>query len=234
MLDEIKRPPTVRETVASALRRAIWRGDLKPGQPLLEADLSQSLKVARGTLREAFRVLQREHLVEEFPHRGVFVVTLSARKVEELYSLRELLEPFAVNLAMKNEAYGAQDFQAIEHAVSQLGEAEQRGDAIEMAKADVNFHLLICKPSNHDLLLDILKNLQALTRLCITANHRKIDPSDPSQEHDHREILNAIRSDERSLAQNLIKKAIKVSKEIMLSAVQEAEAQAEAKNENVF
>lgn len=226
MLKEINRPPTVRETVADALRNAIWRGDLKPGQPLLEAELSQSLKVARGTLREAFRVLQKERLVEEFPHRGVFVVTLSARKVEELYSLRELLEPFAVDLAMKNQAYGEQELQAIEQAARQLGEAERRGDEIEMARADVEFHLLICKPSNHELLLDILRNLQSLTRLCIITNHRKINPPEPLQEQEHRKILNAIRSGERLLAQNLLIKAIRLSKETMLAGAKEAETKA--------
>lgn len=223
MLNEIKRPPTVKETVANALRDAIWRGDLKPGQPLLEVELSQSLNVARGTLREAFRVLQREHLVEEFPHRGVFVVTLSARKVEELYSLRELLEPFAVDLALKKQAYGEPEFQEIEQLVRQLGQAEQRGDEIELARVDVEFHLMICQPSQHELLLDILRNLQALTRLCIMANHRQLKPPEPLQEQEHRQILNAIRAGDRLLVQNLIIKAIRLSKEIMLAGAKEAE-----------
>ena len=198
MLKEIDRPPTVRETVASALREAIWRGDLKPGQPLLEADLSRSLKVARGTLREAFRVLQRERLVEEFPHRGVFVATLSSRKIEELYSLRELLEPFAVGLAIKNEAYGEPELLKIEQALQQLGEAEQRGDEFEMTRADVDFHRLICAPSNHELLLDILRNMQSLSTLCIIASYRTVNPPELRQEREHRQILNAIRSGEQN------------------------------------
>ena len=228
MLKEINRPPTVRETVADALRNAIWRGDLKPGQPLLEAELSQSLKVARGTLREAFRVLQRERLVEEFPHRGVFVVSLSARKIEELYSLRELLEPFAVGLALKNQSYGEQELWAIEQAVRELGEAEQCGDEIEMGRADVEFHLRICKPSNHELLLDILRNLQSLTRLCIITNHRKFNPPKPVLEQEHRKILNAIRSGDRLLVQNLIIKAIRLSKETMVAGANEAGAESSA------
>ena len=215
MLKEITRPPTVRDTVVDTLHQAIIGGDLRPGQPLLEAELSQSLNVARGTLREAFRILQRERLVEAFPHRGVFVATPSQEKVEELYSLRALLEPFAVGLAMGKQAYTDQICQEIEATIVRIEAAEQRGDELEMARADVDFHFAVCQPSEHWLLLDILRNLKALTAFYIAAQ-RQFDPPKHLDEQRHREILAAIQADEIAVSQLLIERVIIDAKERLL------------------
>ncbi|MCP4536946.1 MAG: GntR family transcriptional regulator, partial [Chloroflexi bacterium] len=90
MVDQLVRPPTITKAVADTLREAILCGELEQGEPLREVELSQSLDVARGTLREALRMLQEDGLVETISHRGTFVTKLSARKVREVYTMREL------------------------------------------------------------------------------------------------------------------------------------------------
>src|SRR5215471_17284471 len=66
------------ERVADALRDLITQGDLPAGTPLREQQLVGSLDVSRNTLREAFRLLGRERLVDYTLHRGVAV-----REVDE-------------------------------------------------------------------------------------------------------------------------------------------------------
>jgi len=214
MIGRLVRPPTVTAVTADAIRNAILSGDLKQGESLREVELSKSLDVARSTVREALRLLHEEGLVEVLPHRGAFVTTLSARKVREVYTLRELLEPYAVGLAMESDAYGEQEFQDIAATVRRIGECEQRGDGFAMIKADVEFHYLICRPSGHCLLLDVLKNLQYLTTLCVTSLWM-LDPDEAPQEQLHGEILDAIQSGDSALAQDRIRKHLKASKELL-------------------
>ena len=64
------RPPTLTATVAEHIREAIVRGQFIPGAPLHEVELSKSLGISRGTVREALRHLQDENLVDIVPHQG--------------------------------------------------------------------------------------------------------------------------------------------------------------------
>ena len=223
MVDQLVRPPTITEAVADTLREAIFRGDLEQGKPLREVELSQSLNVARGTLREALRILQEDGLVDIIPHRGTFVTKLSVRKVKEIYTLRELIEPYAVGLAMENDAYGEQELADIAVVVRRIGECERRGDSFAMIKTDVEFHYLICKPSDHWLLLNVLKNLQYLATLCVTSLNA-LDPDELSQKQLHGEILDAIQSGDSALAQDRIRKHLKEAKEPLLATMMAAKA----------
>jgi DNA-binding GntR family transcriptional regulator len=223
MIDQLVRPPTLTAAVTNNIRKAILRGDLKQGKPLREVQLGKSLDVARGTVREALRALQEDGLVEIFPRRGAFVTTLSSRKVREIYTLRELLEPYAVGLAMENDAYGERDLEEIDALLRKLGELERRGQRFEQIKADVEFHYLICKPSDHQLLLNALKNLQSLVTLCVTnLNFYELDPA--PQEQQHRAIFDAIRSSDPAHAQDLVIRHLRDARDLLLAAVTTAEA----------
>ena len=221
MLNELVRPPTIRETLVDTLQSAILKGELKQGHPLREEELSNSLKVARGTLREAFQILQKEGLVEIFPHRGAFVTTLSLRKIEEIYSFRQLVEPYAVGLAMERNAYGEQDLEELEALLRRMAEYEQRDDGFRLKKTDVDFHYQICKPSDHQLLLGMLKNIQSLTLLCVM-NFQYYDPNPTLQEPLHREILNLILSGDCVHTQNRIREHLGAAKSELLAGLEAA------------
>lgn len=84
------------EWVEEQLRRAILSGDLKPGERLLTAQLSESFSVSPTPLREALHRFAGEGLVEFVPQRGARVTALSPADSAELTELRSLLEPVAV------------------------------------------------------------------------------------------------------------------------------------------
>jgi len=84
------------------LREGILIGRYAPGQRLIEADLTRELGVSRGPLREAFRRLSAEGLIESIPNRGALVRRLSQSQIRELYQIRMVLEILAVELAAKN------------------------------------------------------------------------------------------------------------------------------------
>src|SRR4249919_793775 len=101
----LERPETLVSAVARYIRDAIMRGEYEPGRALPEIWLSEQLQTSRGTIREAFRVLAEQGLVETFPHRGSFVGQLHPRKAYEIYTLRAELESYAVRLVMERGGY---------------------------------------------------------------------------------------------------------------------------------
>jgi DNA-binding GntR family transcriptional regulator len=100
---QVDRPPTLVAAAADNIRHEILRGELLPGQSLPEVELSKTLNISLGSVREALRLLQQDCLVEVIPYRGAFVARLSTERVEEIYTLRCLLEPYAVRLSIENQ-----------------------------------------------------------------------------------------------------------------------------------
>ena len=91
---------SIREQSLDSLREAILSGELKPGQALTEMDLARQLGVSRAPIREALRILNSEGLVETIPYRGTTVTRLSRVDIEEIYSMRMLLESYALERVM--------------------------------------------------------------------------------------------------------------------------------------
>ena len=221
MTERLVRPPTLTKAVADSIRETIFRGGNLPGDPLPEVELSGSLGVARGTVREALRMLRDEGLVDIIPHRGAFVKKLSSRTAKELYTLRALLEPYAVRLALENQAYSKQDLDSLEMLAQRPRRIENAdGNIYETIEADVAFHLLICGRSNHHLLIETLNRLQSLTRLFLF-NIRLYQSRANSDEPTHQEICEAVRAGDPSHAEEILRKHIDTSGRALLGQMEE-------------
>jgi DNA-binding GntR family transcriptional regulator len=125
------------ERVADVLRDLIISGDLPAGTPLREQQLVSSLDVSRNTLREAFRLLGRERLVDYALHRGVAVREVDEADVHDIYRTREPLELMAVEYSTRAPR------ESIE-ALLQLVEAAEQAVADEnwkeVATLNIAFH----------------------------------------------------------------------------------------------
>ena len=87
---------SLRQQALSALRRAITTGELPPGTHLVETELSDALKISRGTLREAMRQLQQEGLISATGDRGRLLVRhLDAKEIRDIFQVRAALEALA-------------------------------------------------------------------------------------------------------------------------------------------
>ncbi|MCO5107687.1 MAG: GntR family transcriptional regulator [Burkholderiaceae bacterium] len=87
------------EEVAERLRELITEGRLAPGARLNERVLCEEIGVSRTPLREAFKVLAAERLIELSPNRGASVAALSRGDVEQLFELMGALEALSGELA---------------------------------------------------------------------------------------------------------------------------------------
>ncbi|UJP09260.1 GntR family transcriptional regulator [Microbacterium sp. KUDC0406] len=85
--------------LADALRQRIIDGEFAPGSRLSESALAERLDVSRNTLREAFRVLAEQGLIEHIPHRRVSVASPSMADVVDIYRARRVIECAALKQA---------------------------------------------------------------------------------------------------------------------------------------
>jgi DNA-binding GntR family transcriptional regulator len=152
------RGTTVADLVAH-LRDNVLLGRYAPGQRLIEADLTRELGVSRGPLREAFRRLTAEGLIESIPNRGAVVRQLSQRQIRELFEIRSALETMAARLAAKNMAN--REIRAkFEAAVAPVW--SERGRGLPSAYLDENraFHEAVADASGNEQLAVFGRTLQ--------------------------------------------------------------------------
>jgi len=99
-------PTSTPDRVAAAISRGILMRQFSAGQRLIEADLTRSLRVSRGTVREALRILAAGGVVELTPHRGAVIRVLSRADSRALTEVIEVLAGLAARLAARNIGIG--------------------------------------------------------------------------------------------------------------------------------
>lgn len=140
----------LRKRVIDVLREAILSGELKPGEALVETELATQLGISRAPLREALQQLSAEGLVEIVPYRGAAVRWLHKTDIEELYSLRIVLETFAARRIIE---FSTPEASAALHTIyNNMLEAAQAGDISRVSAIDREFHDTLIALSNHSLL----------------------------------------------------------------------------------
>lgn len=127
---QLERTATLSEQIAEHLGQRIIRGELAPGERLPEQDLSRELDVSTNSLREAFRLLEKRHLVEHQPRRGARVRPVTEDEVRELYDFLFLLLGHLASEAARNWQPGELD-----DLVALLPELERHHQANDIASA---------------------------------------------------------------------------------------------------
>lgn len=141
-----------------ALKRAIVRNEVAPGELLVEQDLMQSIGVGRTPLREAMQRLEAEGLVTTVPRRGTFASQFDAHDVRAVYELRCQIDAFAAELAAERAS-------PIEVArmESLLEEAASQPEGVDAAEFDEAMHSLIVEATHNPLLEEFHRRLYLLT-----------------------------------------------------------------------
>ncbi|PZE64069.1 GntR family transcriptional regulator [Curtobacterium sp. MCBD17_021] len=187
------------ESTAARLRSSIADGAFMPGARLSEERLSDQLGVSRNTLREAFRLLARDRLVEHVFNRGVFVQRLSADDVTDLYAARRVLEEAGIRACAPESPALA----AAAAAVADARAAAVAGDWRAVGTADIRFHSELVRAVPSERLHVLMDSLLAEMRLAF------LTTDDPAAFHadfvDRNEaIVAALRTGDRDGAATLL------------------------------
>jgi DNA-binding GntR family transcriptional regulator len=168
----------LRDEVMLAIERAILLGSLAPGQRLVEADIARQMGVSKAPVREALRCLEQLGLVVSHPRRGTFVTRLTATLASEAFSLRTLLETYAVRLIAPT---------ITDSHLQQLATLLELDGTLPIDRGvvvdrDLAFHDLLFEIGGHRLLQQAWRNLRQQIRLLLTVTgilHASAEPGKP-------------------------------------------------------
>ena len=140
------------------LRQAILRGELKPGERLMEIHLAQKLGVSRTPVREAIRKLELEGLVRMIPRKGAVVAEITISDLEDVLEVRMALEELAVKLACR--MLTPEQLDEIGGLADEFEQTLYGEDVGACAQADMRFHEAIYAATGNGRLVQILNNLR--------------------------------------------------------------------------
>ena len=186
----------LRDVVFNTLRKAILKGELKPGERLMEIALAERLGVSRTPVREAMRKLELEGLVVMIPRRGAQVANITEKDLNDVLEVRMALE----NLS-------------IENACARM--TEEQLD--ELWKA---FHEVIYKSSDNRRLNQVLNNLrEQIYRYRV--EYLKDEETRNLLVKEHEEIYEAIKNRDLKKAQEITYQHIENQREAIIRSIRE-------------
>jgi DNA-binding GntR family transcriptional regulator len=174
---------TLGDQIVSAIRARIIEGQLAPGERLVDSSLAQQLNTSRPTVREAFRRLEHEGVVVNFPYRGYFVAELRPSHVFELLELRGLLEGRAAEAAVANLT--ADDIERLRRLADATSRLSFQHDVQRIRDLDIEFHNTIIAASGKQLLGEhwALLNARLAILNSLSRDLLKVDAQDTARRH---------------------------------------------------
>jgi DNA-binding GntR family transcriptional regulator len=198
--------------ICEYLRDAIYRMDFKPGDQINESKLMKQLDVSRSPIREAFRVLEGEGLIERISQRGVFVKGITLREIRESYSVRATLESFAAELAVPNIT--ETQLQHMEKLVEKMRKSGDKEDFKKWSSQNSQFHKIFINAANNIELEKTLKSVKVHERWLWLTN-MGLFPDEYYAEalEDHKNILDGFKKKDPVLTAKAVKEHIQKSGE---------------------
>lgn len=190
----------LRDVVFNTLRQAILRGELKPGERLMEIQLANKLGVSRTPIREAIRKLELEGLVLMIPRKGAEVAQITEKSLRDVLEVRRALEELAVQLACKRMT--PEGLEALKKAEEEFEAVLLSDDITVVAEADVAFHDNIYQATDNQRLIQLLNNLrEQMYRYRVEYLKRK--ECHPQLLAEHRNIIQAIENSDLETAMKI-------------------------------
>lgn len=148
----------LRDVVFHTLREAILKGELKPGERLMELQLAAKLGVSRTPIREAIRMLEQEGLAVTIPRKGAEVAKMTEKDMEDVLQVREALDELAATIAC--EQMTTEQLDALRNTMREFEEFTKTSNVKKIAEADVEFHDIIYQATGNPKLVNMLNNLR--------------------------------------------------------------------------
>ena len=207
-----------RDKVYSILSKAIFRGDLKPGQRLVESKLAKLMKVSRTPVREAIIELIQKGLAVPSPPKGVKVAPLpTTKELTEFYDISSVLRGLAARKAACNIT--PQEIKQLQEIIAESEQSLKEGFLKEIFKLNKKFHQTIEKSSNNKELLFLLDNVYKRSRERFSEILSRKKRQEKSIE-EHKAILEALIKKDEELAEQLMRKHIENGKEDLLQQIE--------------
>lgn len=191
----------LRDVVFITLREAILKGDIEPGERLMELDLANKLGVSRTPIREAIRKLELEGLVKMAPRKGAEVAEITLEDLRDVLEVRKNLEELAVSLACNRAT--EDDIDRIRKCNAAFIESLSTNNLTKMAEADEAFHDAIYEMTGNKRLIQIINNLREQMYRYRLECIKDVDMRNTLVE-EHNELIEKIKSKNAESAKKIV------------------------------
>ena len=222
-LEAASESPIARQSLTSAvadkLRDRIIRGEIPEGSQLRQDAIATQYKVSRIPVREALRQLDAEGLITIVPNRGAVVPALSPDDIEELFSIRALLEPEVLGLSIPRLT--EQDFTDAEAVLRRYVSELRREDHLAAwGRLNWQFHSILYSRANQPRFMAIIRNVnnsgERYTRLQLYLTH-----GTKRANEEHHQILELCRKRDVAAACKLLRQHIRYAGESLKQALEQ-------------
>ncbi len=210
----------LRDVVFNTLREAILRGDLVPGERLMELQLAAKLGVSRTPIREAIRMLEQEGLAITIPRKGAIVAGMTEKDMQDVLEIREALEELSVQVAC--DKITDEEVAKLRENMENFETSLKSGDLKRMAEADVEFHDVIYQATDNPKLINMLNNLREqmyryrVEYLKNPSNHEQLL-------REHEAIYRGIMEKDKDAVTEMIRKHISNQVDVVKNIIREQE-----------
>ncbi|WP_158737261.1 GntR family transcriptional regulator [Alteribacillus sp. YIM 98480] len=148
---------SMKEEIKIYLSDLIMKGEVKPGNQIVETKIAKELQVSQSPVREAFKELESLGILEVKPFRGTFVKKFSKQELKDIYSIRAELEGLAIESAIFN--IEESDIESLKQVYKEMEDASLTDNLVLQIKLDNKFHRIIVELSHSEILLNIWEKL---------------------------------------------------------------------------
>ncbi len=201
------------EHVFDSLKQAIIRGNMSPGEWLVESHIADTLGISRTPVREAIHKLEREGLIEHQPRGGFTVLGLNRDDIEETFGIRAVLEGYAARLAAIK--HKKEELKPLEKKIKEFEKCLGEKQLNELTRINTEFHDLLYALSKSPKLIHMIN---ALTDQIF--RYRQIILKGPKMakvsNDDHKQMLILIRKREAESVERLVRDHILRGQDVVL------------------
>src|SRR3984893_14188795 len=145
------------QRVERHIKKAIYAGELRPRERIIEEDIASRLQCSRGPVREALLRLERDGLVVTIPRRGTFIHDISGESIDVVFRIRGKLEGLCVRYM--REEMGPKEERVLRERLSKMKEASMNADDEQFLQSDMKLHQTIWKLAGREQLYRTLNSV---------------------------------------------------------------------------
>lgn len=198
--NEVNDKYSLRGRVFQKLREDILSGKYREHEELKEVAIGEELGVSRTPVREAFRQLELEGLIQIVPNRGAYVTGITAKDVKDIYMIRSLLEGLCARLA--TEKITKEQLEEMEENIYLANFHASKGHMDQMAELDNRFHDILYEACDSKMLEHTLRDYHQYV-LRVRQKTLSTNTRGRASNDEHRQIMEAIKEKDADRAEQL-------------------------------
>ena len=213
-LQALQERKSLGQHVFDNLKQAIIRGNIAPGEWLVESHIAQILGISRTPVREAIHKLERERLIERQPRGGFAVLGLNRDDIEETFGIRGVLEGYAARLATVK--HHPRELEVLEKKVEEFQACLSKKQMDSLLVLNTEFHEVLYALSKSPRLIHMINGLR--DQIYRTSQISLMEQNHATTSHeDHRQMLKFMRKRDADRVETLVREHILRGQEVVLT-----------------